>query len=97
MNLSAQNALNWFHVASSVYQSLKGIIAFALALKVIGVAWQTLAVFAKDASLSERITLLAKREIQNHINFIEEEIKVSEKNSRMIELKNWLNSLKAVA
>ena len=34
-------------------------------------------------------------EIQNHINFIEEEIKRSEKDSRMLELKNWLDYLKA--
>jgi hypothetical protein len=30
-------------------------------------------------------------EINNHINFIEEEIKISEKDSRMLELRNWLN------
>ena len=30
-------------------------------------------------------------EINNHINFIEEEIKISEKNSRMLEIRNWLN------
>ena len=32
-----------------------------------------------------------EEEINNHINFIEEEIKKSEKDSRMLELRNWLN------
>ena len=53
--------------------------------------------FRKDRLINDRKCFKDEREIQNHINFIEEEIKVSEKNSRMIELKNWLNSLKAVA
>ena len=30
-------------------------------------------------------------EVKNHINFIEEEIKISKKDSRMLELRNWLN------
>ena len=38
-----------------------------------------------------------EKEIQDHINFIEKEIKVSEKDSRMLELKNWLNYLKSAA
>ena len=33
-------------------------------------------------------------EIQNHIQFIEEEIKRSEEDSRMLELRNFLNYLK---
>ena len=57
----------------------------------------TLIKFRKDRLINDRKCFKDEREIQNHINFIEEEIKVSEKNSRMIELKNWLNSLKAVA
>ena len=36
-----------------------------------------------------------EKEIQNHIEFIEEEIKRSVKESRMLELKNWLDYLKA--
>ncbi len=35
-----------------------------------------------------------KKEIQNHISFIEQEIKISKKDSRMLELKNWLEYLK---
>ena len=35
-----------------------------------------------------------EKEIEEHINFIEKEIKVSVKESRMQELKNWLDHLK---
>ena len=55
----------------------------------------TLIKFRKDRLINDRKCFKDDQEIQNHINFIEEEIKVSEKNSRMVELKNWLNSLKA--
>ena len=37
----------------------------------------------------------SEEEIQEHINFIEKEIKISERESRMLELRNWLNYLKA--
>ena len=57
----------------------------------------TLIRFRKDRLLNDRKCFKDEEEIQKHINFIEKEIKVSEKNSRMVELKNWLNSLKAVA
>ena len=57
----------------------------------------TLIKFRKDRLINDRKCFKDEEEIQNHINFIEQEIKVSEKNSRMIELKNWLNSLQAVA
>ena len=36
-----------------------------------------------------------EKEIQEHIDFIEKEIKISVKESRMQELKNWLDYLKA--
>ena len=57
----------------------------------------TLIRFRKDRLINDRKCFKDEEEIQNHINFIEQEIRVSEKNSRMVELKNWLNSLKAVA
>jgi len=47
--------------------------------------------FRKDALIEKRNRFKNEEEINNHINFIEEEIKISEKNSRMIELRNWLN------
>ena len=51
--------------------------------------------FRKDRLINDRKCFKDEKEIQNHINFIEQEIKVSEKDSRMLELKNWLNYLKA--
>ena len=42
---------------------------------------------------STGIEILDEKEIQNHITFIKDEIKVSNKKIRMLELKNWLNSI----
>ena len=47
--------------------------------------------FRKDALIEIRNRFKNEDEVENHINFIEEEIKISEKNSRMLELRNWLN------
>ncbi len=47
--------------------------------------------FRKDALIEKRNRFKDEEEINNHINFIEEEIKISEKNSIMLELRNWLN------
>ena len=55
----------------------------------------TLIKFRKDRLINSKKCFNNELEIQNHISFIEEEIKKSEKNSRMLELKNWLDFLKA--
>ena len=55
----------------------------------------TLIKFRKDRLINDRKCFKDELEIQSHIRFIEEEIKRSEKNSIMLELKNWLNHLKA--
>ena len=47
--------------------------------------------FRKDALIKNKNRFKNEEEINNHINFIKEEIKTSEKNSRMLELRNWLN------
>ena len=47
--------------------------------------------FRKNALIEKRNRFKDEDEINNHINFIEEEIKISEKDSRMLELRNWLN------
>ena len=47
--------------------------------------------FRKDVLIEKRNRFKNEDEVNNHINFIEEEIKVSRKNSRMLELRNWLN------
>ena len=51
--------------------------------------------FRKDRLINDRKCFKDEKEIQSHISFIEEEIKVSKKSARMLELKNWLKSLKA--
>ena len=55
----------------------------------------TLINLRKDKLINDRKCFKDENEIQNHIKFIEEEIIRSEKDSRMLELKNWLNYLKA--
>ena len=47
--------------------------------------------FRKKALIENRKRFQNEDEINNHINFIKDEIKTSEKNSRMVELRNWLN------
>jgi len=47
--------------------------------------------FRKDVLINKRNRFKDELEINEHINFIEEEIKVTKKNSRMLELRNWLN------
>ena len=47
--------------------------------------------FRKKALIENRKRFQNEDEINNHIDFIKDEIKISEKNSRMVELKNWLN------
>tara|TARA_B100001175_G_scaffold307442_1_gene306679 strand:- start:766 stop:1557 length:792 start_codon:yes stop_codon:yes gene_type:complete len=47
--------------------------------------------FRKEALIEKRKRFINEEEINNHIRFIEKEIKVSKKDSRMLELKNWLN------
>ena len=55
----------------------------------------TLINFRKDRLINDRKCFKDELEIKKHIEFIEQEIKKSEKNSRMLELKNWLNHLVA--
>ena len=55
----------------------------------------TLIKFRKQKLIDNKKCFNNEIEIQNHIKFIEEEIKRSVKDSRMLELKNWLDYLKA--
>jgi len=47
--------------------------------------------FRKDALIEKRNRFKNEEEVNRHINFIEEEIKISKKDSRMLEIRNWLN------
>ncbi len=55
----------------------------------------TLIKFRKDRLINDRKCFKDEVEIQNHIKFIQDEIKISKKDSRMLELKNWLDYLRA--
>ena len=55
----------------------------------------TLIKFRKDRLINDRKCFKDELEIKNHIKFIENEINKSKKDSRMLELKNWLNYLRA--
>ena len=54
----------------------------------------TLIKFRKDRLINVRKCFKDEKEIQDHISFIENEIKISKKEARMLELKNWLEYLK---
>ena len=47
--------------------------------------------FRKDALIEKRNRFKNEEEVNKHIHFIEEEIKISKKDSRMLEIRNWLN------
>ena len=50
--------------------------------------------FRKDRLIQNRKVFKNEEEIENHISFIKEEITVSNKAQRMVELKNWLDIIK---
>ncbi|MBD1135642.1 gamma-glutamyl-gamma-aminobutyrate hydrolase family protein [Pelagibacterales bacterium SAG-MED47] len=49
--------------------------------------------FRKGRLITSRKVFKDEKEIQDHISLIKKEIKVSNKEIRMLELKNWLNSI----
>ena len=49
--------------------------------------------FRKDRLIETRKVFSNYNEVDEHINFIEKEISKSDEQQRMVELKNWLNSL----
>jgi len=50
--------------------------------------------FRKDKLIENRRAFKDEKEINNHISFIKDEILVSNKEQRMLELKNWLDNIK---
>ena len=50
--------------------------------------------FRKDRLIENRKAFKNNKEVENHISFIKDEISVSDKELRMLELKNWLESIK---
>ena len=51
--------------------------------------------FRKDRLINVRKAFNNEKEIEEHINLIQEESKISEKSSRLLELQNWLNYISA--
>ena len=51
--------------------------------------------FRKDRLINFRKAFNNEKEIEEHINLIKEENKISEKSSRLLELQNWLNYISA--
>jgi len=49
--------------------------------------------FRKDVLINKRNRFKNNDEVKKHISFIEKEIEISKINSRMLELRNWLNNL----
>ena len=49
--------------------------------------------FRKDRLIENRKVFGNENEVENHISFIKNEIKITNKEKRMVELKNWLNQL----
>ena len=51
--------------------------------------------FRKDRLINVRKAFNNEKEVEEHINLIENENKISEKSSRLLELQNWLNYISA--
>jgi len=49
--------------------------------------------FRKDKLIENRKVFNDEQDVQNHISFIKNEILITDKEKRMVELKNWLNQL----
>ena len=49
--------------------------------------------FRKDRLIENRKVFNNEQDIENHISFIKNEISITDKEKRMVELKNWLNQL----
>ena len=91
---------NAVHLASNKINNIQGLNFKAGISEVWGIQYHPeityekmidIIKFRKDALIKKRNRFKNDEEIQNHIKFIEKEIIVSDKNSRMLELRNWLN------
>jgi GMP synthase (glutamine-hydrolysing) len=88
------------HLASNKINKIQGLSFKAGISEILGLQYHPeityekmvdIIKFRKDALIEKRNRFKDEEEINNHINFIEEEIKISKKDSRMLELRNWLN------
>ena len=49
--------------------------------------------FRKDKLIENRKVFKSEKDIEDHISFIKKEVLISNKEKKMVELKNWLNQL----
>ena len=49
--------------------------------------------FRKDRLIENRKVFNNEQDVENHISFIKKEISITDKEKRMVELKNWLSQL----
>ena len=49
--------------------------------------------FRKDRLIENRKVFNDEKDVKNHISFIKNEILITDKEKRMVELKNWLDQL----
>ena len=49
--------------------------------------------FRKDRLIENRKVFKSESDVKNHVSFIKNEISISNKEKRMVELKNWLDQL----
>ena len=88
------------HMASNKINNIQGLNFKAGVSEVWGIQYHpeityekmiSIIKFRKNALIEKRKRFANEGEINSHISFIEEEIKLSEKHFRMLELKNWLD------
>ena len=93
---------NSIHMASNKINNIQGLYFKTGISEVWGIQYHPeityekmidIIKFRKEALIEKRNRFKNEKVIGSHINLIEEEIKVSEKDSRMLEIKNWLNLL----
>ena len=90
------------HLASNKINKIQGLHFKSGISKIWGIQYHpeityekmiSIIQFRKEKLISQRNRFKNENEISKHINLLEQEIKISEKNSRMLELRNWLNLL----
>ena len=90
-------------LASNRVNKIQGLFFCVGATKIWGLQYHpeityekmiSLIEFRKDRLIQNRKVFKNEEEIKNHISFIKEEIAVSNKAQRMVELKNWLDIIK---
>ena len=90
------------HLASNKINKIQGLHFKSGISKIWGIQYHpeityekmiSIIQFRKEKLINQRNRFKNENEISKHINLLEQEIKISEKNSRMLELRNWLNLL----